>query len=225
MVKESAAPGVGSVAEPAAPDGIVTAVPPVEPMKGVITKWEIGSPPLTPTVHETTADWLPATAATAEGKPGTPVGVTVLVFTDAVPVPTELMDETVNEYVVPSTMPMLNVAVSCTPGVGSRLDPTAVAVTSCVELTVVPTNAVSRKLTMGAPPLAPTVQLTVAAESSGAAETADGRGGDGICRLGRRAEPERGECRRSHDCEHGDDWTATEQACSGPSPCPTISSP
>ena len=43
---------------------------------------------------------------------GTPVGVTVLVFTEAGPVPTELMEETVNEYVVPSTMPMLNVAVS-----------------------------------------------------------------------------------------------------------------
>src|SRR5580692_7829395 len=74
-------------------------------------------------------------------------------------------------------MPLLNVAVSEAPGVGSRLDPAAVAVTSCVELTVVPSYAVSRKLTMGAPPFAPTVQLTVAAESSGAAETGEGAAG------------------------------------------------
>ena len=68
--------------------------------------------------------------------------MTVLVCADAEPVPTELMEVTVNEYVVPSTRPLLNVTESRAPGVGSRLDPTAVAVTSWVELTVEPTNAV-----------------------------------------------------------------------------------
>ena len=51
--KESDVPGVGSVAESDAPAEIVTADPAVDADEGVITKWEIGSPPLAPTVQLT----------------------------------------------------------------------------------------------------------------------------------------------------------------------------
>ena len=97
------------------------------------------------------------------------------------------------------------------------------AVTSWVELTVEPTKAVSRKLTIGAPPFAPTVQLTVAAESKGVAETAEAAAGTVFAASAAVLSPSDGSVAAARS-EHGHDWAAKQQRSWRPNFCSITSS-
>jgi hypothetical protein len=69
--KWSAAPGVGSVADPGWPAGTTSALPCTFPNKGVTVNWVIGDPPSFGTVKTTVADALPAMGRLRVGAPGT----------------------------------------------------------------------------------------------------------------------------------------------------------